>query len=137
VTNSARHSGGSRATIRLASRDGGLEIQVDDDGSACPAGSAAPVSGNGILGMTERATALGGTLAARPRPTGGFRVRAWLPVAAGRAPTPPPAPAPAAPPSPQAAHQPAQKATRKSAPEPAPEPAQESAQESAQPGGSR
>jgi signal transduction histidine kinase len=30
--------------------------------------------------MTERAKALGGTLRAGPRPDGGFRVRAWLPL---------------------------------------------------------
>ena len=30
--------------------------------------------------MTERARALGGTLRAGPRPDGGFRVRAWLPL---------------------------------------------------------
>jgi signal transduction histidine kinase len=37
--------------------------------------------GNGIIGMTERAHALGGTLHAGPRPGGGFRVRAYLPLA--------------------------------------------------------
>jgi signal transduction histidine kinase len=40
-------------------------------------------SGNGIAGMTERASALGGTLQAGPRPEGGFRVRARLPLPAG------------------------------------------------------
>jgi signal transduction histidine kinase len=30
--------------------------------------------------MTERASALGGTLQAGPRPEGGFTVRAWLPA---------------------------------------------------------
>jgi hypothetical protein len=33
----------------------------------------------GIVGMTERAAALGGTLQAGPRPADGFAVRAWLP----------------------------------------------------------
>jgi len=37
-------------------------------------------SGNGIRGMRERAAALGGELAAGPRPGGGFRVRASLPL---------------------------------------------------------
>jgi hypothetical protein len=36
-------------------------------------------SGKGIIGMTERAHALAGTLEAGPRPDGGFRVRACLP----------------------------------------------------------
>ena len=39
-------------------------------------------SGQGILGMRERARALGGSLEAGPRPGGGFRVQATLPVAA-------------------------------------------------------
>jgi signal transduction histidine kinase len=86
LTNTARHSGGSRATVRLGYADHGLEVEVDDDGPATAARSA-PVSpspspggsGNGIAGMTERASALGGTLRAGPRPGGGFQVRAWLP----------------------------------------------------------
>jgi signal transduction histidine kinase len=41
------------------------------------------VEGTGITGMRERATTLGGTLAAGPRPDGGWRVRAELPVPAG------------------------------------------------------
>jgi signal transduction histidine kinase len=37
-------------------------------------------AGRGIPGMRERARALGGSLEAGPRPGGGFRVRASLPV---------------------------------------------------------
>ena len=37
-------------------------------------------SGHGIVGMRERALLLGGTLEARPRPSGGFRVVAHLPT---------------------------------------------------------
>jgi signal transduction histidine kinase len=131
VTNSARHSGGQRATIRLASRPGGLEIQVDDDGLARPAGSPPLDSGNGILGMTERATALGGTLTAGPRAAGGFRVLAWLPVTPLAGPDPQLTPSPAAPgPAPATPTNPARTTpARPSAPQPAPR--------SAPPGGSR
>jgi uncharacterized protein (TIGR03382 family) len=83
LTNSTRHSGGTTATVRLVFGDGGLRVEVDDDGTARGAGQpSARVngSGNGIAGMTERAVALGGTLAAGPRPEGGFAVRAWLPA---------------------------------------------------------
>ena len=87
LTNSARHSGGSRAEIRLSYGDGRLDLQVTDDGTARPgsrpggpAGAADP--GNGITGMTERAAALGGTLRAEARPEGGFTVTARLPVPA-------------------------------------------------------
>jgi hypothetical protein len=76
------------ATVRLGYRETTLEIEVCDDGSPRPRGAAPPGtgggpvngSGNGIAGMTERAAALGGTLAAGPRPEGGFEVRARLPL---------------------------------------------------------
>jgi signal transduction histidine kinase len=86
LTNSARHSGGSTATVRLGYGDGALRVEVDDDGtSRSPRSPGQPAargngSGHGIAGMTERAAALGGTLEAGPRPGGGFGVRAWLPV---------------------------------------------------------
>jgi signal transduction histidine kinase len=81
LTNTARHSGGTRATVRLGYADHGLEVAVDDDGRPSPRGaSPAGGSGNGIAGMTERATALGGTLQAGPGPGGGFRVHAFLPL---------------------------------------------------------
>jgi signal transduction histidine kinase len=88
LTNSARHSGGSAATVRLGYGDGALLLEVDDDGTPGPPGPAGPApangSGRGIAGMTERAAALGGTLEAGPRPRAGFRVRAWLPVRGGQ-----------------------------------------------------
>jgi signal transduction histidine kinase len=77
LTNSARHSGGTTATVRIRDEDGGLLVEVDDDG--IPQGRAAG-SGHGIAGMTERARILGGTLRADLRPDGGFTVRAWLPL---------------------------------------------------------
>jgi signal transduction histidine kinase len=87
LTNSARHSGGSMATVRVSYGDGALIIEVDDDGVPRSGGRAAarasgPANGlgHGIAGMTERAKVLGGTLQAGPRPAGGFSVRAWLPV---------------------------------------------------------
>jgi signal transduction histidine kinase len=89
LTNSARHSGGSTATVRLGYGDGTLLVEVDDDGAPGPARPARPApaaangSGHGIAGMTERATALGGSLEAGPRPQGGFGVRARLPLQGG------------------------------------------------------
>jgi signal transduction histidine kinase len=83
LTNSARHSGGGQATVRLGYGRDALRVEVDDDGRPGPGGRpAAPAngSGHGIAGMTERAAALGGTLEAGPRPEGGFEVRAWLPL---------------------------------------------------------
>jgi signal transduction histidine kinase len=83
LTNSARHSGGSTATVRISPRSGGLLVEVADNGKSRPGGSGSGPrngSGHGIAGMTERAKILGGTLRAGPRPDGGFEVRAWLPV---------------------------------------------------------
>ena len=79
LTNSARHSGGRVATVRVRHRDGALIVEVDDDGMPRSADRGSG-PGNGIAGMTERAKFLGGTLQACPRPEGGFKVRAWLPV---------------------------------------------------------
>jgi signal transduction histidine kinase len=69
--------------VRLGFGDGGLRVEVDDDGTSRGTGqpsARANGSGHGIAGMTERAAALGGSLEAGPRPEGGFGVRAWLPA---------------------------------------------------------
>jgi signal transduction histidine kinase len=83
LTNSARHSGGTNATIRIAYGEEALVVEVHDDGVLRPPGGPSRPprgTGSGIAGMTERAAALGGTLQARPRPGGGFAVRARLPL---------------------------------------------------------
>jgi signal transduction histidine kinase len=78
LTNVARHAGGAGATVLIGYGDEALTLQVDDDG---PGGApSSDGSGRGLTGMRERAVALGGRLDAGPRPGGGFRVRAWLPL---------------------------------------------------------
>jgi signal transduction histidine kinase len=77
LTNVVRHSAARAATVRLDHRPGLLHVRVDDDGPPL-APSAGP--GNGLTGMRERAAALGGTVEAGPRPGGGFRVDAVLPL---------------------------------------------------------
>ncbi|HEY1635481.1 MAG TPA: sensor histidine kinase [Acidimicrobiales bacterium] len=79
LTNVTRHAGPARATVRISYGERDLVVQIDDDGMGGPANGARS-SGNGILGMRERAAALGGTVQTGPRTGGGFRVRAWLPV---------------------------------------------------------
>jgi signal transduction histidine kinase len=81
LTNVARHAQGQRATVSLRYRPQELEVEVADDGPGVPDG-ATLVAGNGLTGMRERAAAVGGSLEAGPRPGGGFRVRARLPVQA-------------------------------------------------------
>jgi signal transduction histidine kinase len=96
LTNVVRHAGASRAEVTVTHHDGQVVVEVTDDGRAgsggVRGGRAGPPdgpgngngagSGQGILGMRERARALGGSLEAGPRPGGGFRVQATLPVAA-------------------------------------------------------
>jgi signal transduction histidine kinase len=74
LTNVTRHAQAHAATVRLAYEDG-VTVEVTDDGLG---GSAD--AGNGIVGMRERAVALGGTVQAGGLPGGGFRVVAHLPV---------------------------------------------------------
>jgi signal transduction histidine kinase len=83
LTNSARHSSGTNATIRIVYAEGALMVEVHDDGGLPPPSwppGQPRGAGSGIAGMTERAAALGGTLQARPRPGGGFAVQARLPL---------------------------------------------------------
>jgi signal transduction histidine kinase len=76
LTNVVRHADRpSSVDVTFERRHGALELAVRDDGR----GTATPSPGHGLRGMGERATALGGTFAARPV-EGGFEVRAALPI---------------------------------------------------------
>jgi signal transduction histidine kinase len=83
LTNVARHAGQASATVRLDYGDDELTVEVDDDGNGASATSTHG-SGKGVVGMRERAAALGGELEAGPKPEGGFRVRARLPLEGAR-----------------------------------------------------
>jgi signal transduction histidine kinase len=78
LTNVTRHAGPASATVLIAYGEQELTVQVDDDGRGVAADGSG--SGNGIRGMRERVAALGGELTTGPRPGGGFRVRARLPL---------------------------------------------------------
>jgi len=80
LTNVTRHAGPATATVRTSYGHRELVVQVDDDGRGPAPHGAAAGSGKGIMGMHERVTALGGDLQAGPRPGGGYRVRARLPL---------------------------------------------------------
>jgi signal transduction histidine kinase len=79
LTNVARHAPGRPARVEIAFDDQGVTVTVENPTGGGVAGE--PVAGNGIVGMRERATALGGTLEARRGGDGVFKVRAWLPAA--------------------------------------------------------
>ncbi len=78
VTNVVRHARTDQCRVSIGMQDGQLSIEVTDGGC----GSSAAGTGYGITGMRERATLLGGDFSAGPRPGGGFRVAARLPVPA-------------------------------------------------------
>jgi len=78
LTNTAKHAAGASAVIRLAFGPRALALAVEDDGPCAAAGA----EGHGIIGMRERAAALGGWLTAGPCRGGGFRVLAELPAQA-------------------------------------------------------
>jgi signal transduction histidine kinase len=82
VTNVIRHAGTCQCWVSIGQQDGQLSIEVTDSGR----GGSTAGTGYGITGMRERAALLGGDFSAGPRPGGGFRVAARLPL---------PAPAPA------------------------------------------
>jgi len=77
LTNVVRHASATSATVRIQYGEHALVLQVDDDGQSL---AGQPQEGNGISGMRERATALGGTLTAARTPTGGLRITATLPL---------------------------------------------------------
>ena len=80
LTNVIRHARAATASIAIAYRRADVVIQIEDDGRGVDVPGSAGAGGNGLLGMRERAAALGGELEAGPLAAGGFRVRARLPL---------------------------------------------------------
>jgi signal transduction histidine kinase len=87
LTNTAKHAAGASASVRLAFRPRVLALAVEDDGPGAPGsdliGNSA--AGHGLIGMRERAAAVGGWVSAGPRGGGGFQVLAELPLPPGAA----------------------------------------------------
>jgi signal transduction histidine kinase len=84
LTNVVKHAGPARAQVVVGYRDQDVRVEVTDDGR----GVTAPTSngrarvGHGLIGMRERVQVFVGDLEVGPRPGGGFRVAARLPLAA-------------------------------------------------------
>ncbi|MFJ7150496.1 sensor histidine kinase [Streptomyces sp. NPDC100445] len=81
LTNARKHAPGAEVTVRLTGAPGdGLTVTVSHP---APPGPVPPVpgSGQGLIGLTERATLAGGHLEHGPASDGGFEVRGWLPWA--------------------------------------------------------
>ncbi|MFK0046731.1 sensor histidine kinase [Streptomyces sp. NPDC090741] len=85
LTNTRKHGGpDARASVRLVYFDDGLGLLVEDDGRGAAhelyEDGGADGAGHGLIGMRERIGMVGGTLDAGPRPGGGFRISALLPL---------------------------------------------------------
>jgi two-component system, NarL family, sensor histidine kinase DesK len=76
VTNVVRHSGARTCALRLTESHGEMSLRITDDGTGF---SADPGTGNGLHNMSERLSAVAGTLTIEPgRP--GFRLSATVPL---------------------------------------------------------
>lgn len=85
LTNTRKHGGpNAGASVRLVYFDDGLGLLVEDDGKGAPhelyEEGGFDGQGHGLIGMRERVGMVGGTLDAGPRPGGGFRISALLPL---------------------------------------------------------
>jgi signal transduction histidine kinase len=78
LTNVVRHADATAVTVTVGYLADQLTLEIADDGR--PSGAPPGPGGSGIAGMRERAEALGGELHADRMFTGGFRVRARLPL---------------------------------------------------------
>ena len=78
LTNTLRHGDAKHATVALRFDAEAVDVEIIDDGTAS---STANGSGQGLVGMRERATAFGGRVEAGRSVDGGFRVAAWQPLA--------------------------------------------------------
>ncbi|RCH68786.1 sensor histidine kinase [Streptomyces sp. SDr-06] len=79
LTNARKHAPGAEVTVTVSGRPGeGLTVEVRNPAPPGPVPEV-PGSGQGLIGLTERATLAGGRLDHASGPDGSFTVEAWLP----------------------------------------------------------
>ena len=76
LANAAKHARASRIDVALARRDGSLVLEIRDDG----VGGADPSVGSGLVGLTDRVEALGGSIRVESPPGDGTRIGVVLPI---------------------------------------------------------
>jgi signal transduction histidine kinase len=83
LTNVVKHAGPARAQVVVGYGDQEVTVEVTDDGRGvtAPTDNGRARVGHGLIGMRERVAAFGGDLEVGPRPDGGYRVAARLPLA--------------------------------------------------------
>ena len=97
LTNVIKHAGRpASASVRVTHTPEQLRLEIVDNGPGVTSDELATSTGHGLVGMRERVEMYRGTFHAGPRPGGGFRVAATLPVANAMT-TAAGSPAPAAP----------------------------------------
>ena len=77
LTNAIKHARAGHAEVVVRYSNRNVELTVSDDGSGDGDGEK---GGNGLVGMRERVSVYGGELDAGPRPEGGYRLHATLPL---------------------------------------------------------
>jgi signal transduction histidine kinase len=83
LTNVARHAGVEKVQVRAWANDGELGVQIADQGRGFDAAVViAKGESSGVIGMRERARALGGQLTIDTRPGEGVRLTAEFPLGA-------------------------------------------------------
>jgi len=79
LTNAARHSGATLVTVTLLADEGGIVLSVRDNGKGVTADESTHPHAFGLIGMKERARALGGELEIVGSPGDGTSVELTLP----------------------------------------------------------
>ena len=81
ITNALKHAHASRLEVRVAYREGALELTIRDNGEGQSEAAVKASTGHGLIGMRERVELFGGELEAGSSNVGGFTVRSRLPIA--------------------------------------------------------
>ncbi|TJZ98851.1 sensor histidine kinase [Actinacidiphila oryziradicis] len=81
LTNTVKHASGATAEVTVEFAVDQLRVEVTDTGGR-PSASASSGNGRGLIGLRERLVVYGGTLHTGPRPRGGYRVEALIPLEA-------------------------------------------------------
>jgi signal transduction histidine kinase len=76
LANATKHAQASRIEVSLEPRNGCLRLSVGDDG----VGGADPACGSGLVGLTDRVEALGGSIQVRSHVGDGTHITAELPL---------------------------------------------------------
>jgi len=81
ITNALRHGGARVLRLAVVARDGGLALELSDDGRGLPAEGAYRAGHHGLRWLAERVEAVGGALVVEPNVPHGVRLQVRVPQA--------------------------------------------------------